>query len=219
MTGMRYGSAREQGFTLIEVIIGLVLLSIMMMLIFSVLRTGARSWEAGEKRALQSSQLLIVAQFLRTRLTETRALFDDFSEEGERLFAFQGTDNQLRMVSALPASSGRGGLRLFTLAEAKNGRQKNLSMALKRFYPSFDEVEEDIEDVVVVENIKIFKLSYFGADNPGDDPGWQASWEEKKTLPFMVKIEIQLKDQAPWPTIIVAPKITPTQRRFTQFNG
>lgn len=216
MTMLKY--QREQGFTLIEVLIGMVLLSIMMMLIFSVLRTGARSWEAGEKRATQSSQLLIVANFLRTRLTETRALFDDFSED-ERLFAFQGTEDQLRMVSALPASSGRGGLRLFTLAEAKDGRQKNLSIALKRFYPSFDEAEEAIEDVVVIENIETFELSYFGIDNPGDDPDWRKDWEEKQTLPFMVKIEIQLKDQKPWPAIIVAPKIMPTQRRFEQFNG
>lgn len=217
-TKLRQIQLSEQGFTLIEVLIGLALLGIMMVLIFSVLRTGARSWEGGEKRTTQSSQMLIVSNFLRTRLTETRALFDDFSED-ERLFAFQGSEDELRMVSALPASTGRGGLRLFTLAIAKDGRQKNLSIALKRFYPSFDDVEEEIEDVVVVENIEKIQLSYFGSDDPGDDPDWQKDWEEKQTLPFMVKIEIQLKNQEPWPEIIVTPKITPAVRRFEAVNG
>ena len=54
----------DDGFTLIEVLIGTALLGMMMLVLTGSLRIGAESWEAGEERMVKASRLYVVEGFL-----------------------------------------------------------------------------------------------------------------------------------------------------------
>ena len=69
---------RNAGFTLIEVLIGMSLLSIMMLLLFSSLRISVRNWDAGENRIVQVSETAAVQNFFQRYLTTVRPLEDEF---------------------------------------------------------------------------------------------------------------------------------------------
>ncbi len=203
-----------KGFTLIEMLIAISLLGIMMTLLFGAFRIGVRSWDAGERRSAQTSHMLIVQDFLRRHLSATRPLMDDFTDD-DPFFSFIGTENELRFVSALPAHGGRGGLFQFMLKLEDEGRgQTTLKIALQPFFPPFDDTDdaERIEDIVLLENVEKFELTYYGKDQLGDDPDWYDQWEEKNELPQLVKLDMQLTEQEPWPPIIVHLRVEATRR-------
>ncbi len=201
---------RQQGFTLLEILIGISLLGVMMVMLFSSIRMGARVWDAGETRVSEFDQILIIQNFLRDQLVRARPVFDDFSDE-ENEFAFNGTANSLRFVSMLPASAGRGGLHLYELLIEENNGEKNLILKLKPFYPIFDEEESKIEDIRLLNRVDTIELSYFGVDpefSTNDDEGeWHDEWKEQDQMPQLVKLIIVAEGGKRWPPLVVGPRI------------
>ena len=59
---------KNTGFTLIEVLIAMSLLSIMMLLLFSSMRVSVRNWDAGEKRINKVSDAATAHNFFRRHL-------------------------------------------------------------------------------------------------------------------------------------------------------
>ena len=53
----------SKGFTLIEVLIALSLLSVMMLMLFAGLRIGAKSWDKGENKLVQVTEMTSVHNF------------------------------------------------------------------------------------------------------------------------------------------------------------
>ncbi len=201
---------RSQGFTLIEVMIALTLLGVMMTLLMSTFRAGARSWDAGEKIASVTENQFVVHNFLRSYLENARPVVDDFSDEDalESEFSFQGNEASVSFVAGLPANQDRGGLWRFALSLEKNGRSHDLVALVEPFFPELDEDAELSETLTLLSNVKTFKLSYFGkGEATAQDEDWNDDWEEKTELPSLVKIELELEDQKQWPDIVVATQI------------
>jgi len=67
------------GFTLIEVLIAMTLLSIMVVLLFSSLRICARSWEQGENKIAEVNEVAVVYHFFQRHLSSAIPLWDDFT--------------------------------------------------------------------------------------------------------------------------------------------
>lgn len=199
---------KQTGFTLLELLIAMALLSVIMLLIFGTLRIGARSWEAGEKKAETMSQVVIVEDFLRNHLTRVQPWVDDFSED-EPVFMFQGTHEGLLFVSTLPLHNrGQGGWHTFNLKLVEKRDQTDLVVALDSFYPSLDEDNDaKIDDVLLIEGVDSIALSYFGSETPNEEPEWFETWEDKNFLPQMIRIAIQVRGRQPWPVLLVAPRM------------
>ncbi|MDD1629548.1 MAG: prepilin-type N-terminal cleavage/methylation domain-containing protein [Methylococcaceae bacterium] len=78
-----------RGFTLIEVLIAMTLLSIMVVLLFSSLKICADSWEKGESKITDVNEVAVVYNFFQRHLSIAKPLWNDLSEE-EKTFSFQG---------------------------------------------------------------------------------------------------------------------------------
>ncbi|MEE9356364.1 MAG: prepilin-type N-terminal cleavage/methylation domain-containing protein [Methylococcaceae bacterium] len=201
----------QQGFTLIEVLIAMSLLGIMMVLLFSSLRTCVRNWDAGEEKMIKVSRMSSVQHFFRTRLSEVKPMMDDFSgDDDESVFAFQGTEETLQFVSSLPASSGRQGLQLFNvgLKSASRSGSSSLYVNLTPFLPTANDEEWAEDEVIVLEGVDQIKFSYLGSESLNEEPEWLEDWEEKFKLPMLIKISISLADETIWPDMYIAPKST-----------
>ncbi|MCK5356174.1 MAG: prepilin-type N-terminal cleavage/methylation domain-containing protein, partial [Methyloprofundus sp.] len=95
--------AKQSGFTLLEVLLGMSIMSIMMLLLFASLRICVQNWNAGEKKIAQVSQAAIVQGFLQNKLQAALPLDADFLEEEQ--FSFQGDKEKMQFVAAMPASA------------------------------------------------------------------------------------------------------------------
>lgn len=206
-------SDKFSGFTLIEVMLAMTLLSIMVTLLFASLKTCAESWNKGEVKIAEVNEKAVVYQFFKRHLPSIRPLWDDFSEEDERQFSFRGTRDSLQFVSVFPSSAGRKGLHLFEIKfEQKD--QGQIKVILSPFYPSLDEQEWQAEEVSLLDDVENFKITYFGKENVDSDGMWTDSWIEKENLPSLVKIKIELSNQSFWPEMIFALKLSSAQPDF-----
>jgi general secretion pathway protein J len=187
-----------QGFTLIEVLLAMTLLSVMMTLLFVSLKICAESWEKGEKKIFEVSETAGVVNFFQRHLVMAKPLWNDFTEE-ERVFSFQGDRQLLQFVSSFPASAGRAGLQLFTVQLVNENRQNAIKVTIAPFYPVADGDEWLTEEETLIRGVAGFSLAYFGPEAGETESRWLDQWQERDQLPKLVRIKIDLENGVFWP--------------------
>ncbi len=179
-----------------------------MALLFSAFRIGVTSWDAGERRVIETNNLVIVQNFLRSRISSAQPVFDDFSDD-EKQFSFIGTENSLQFVSSLPA---RNGLQKFTLVFDED-KERKLKISVEPFFPTFDGDDSVKNEVILFEAIKQMDLSYFGSSSFGEEANWQNDWEDREYLPDLIKLDLRFHDkpEQSWPPFLVRFRVDSNQ--------
>ena len=215
----------QQGFTLIEVMLAMTLLSIMMVLLFSAMRISAQSWEAGEGKIAQVNETAVVYHFFQRHLSMAHPLWDDEKEGKQafsfgmepRTYSFQGTSTSLQFVSAFPASAARPGLQLFRVEQVSQpGKEDAIKVTITPFFPAIDGEAWQPEEEILLENVRSFQLAYFGKDKKSGANFWQDQWLNQSTLPSLVQINIQRNNEIFWPEMVVALKMAELPKEQVQ---
>ncbi|MDO9048322.1 MAG: prepilin-type N-terminal cleavage/methylation domain-containing protein [Methylobacter sp.] len=225
--GLRYA----MGFTLIEVLIAMTLLSIMVVLLFSSLRICAQSWEQGENKIAEVNEVAVVYNFFQRHLSSAIPLWDDFTardggyaasrsgtarddgnaaatENKDKTFSFQGKKKSLQFVSVFPASVGRAGMQLFSIQQQQQDKEQVIKVTLTPFFPVSEGEEWHQEEAVLLRHVSGFTLAYFGAaDDDVSKNSWQDEWLEKDVQPKLVKININTTNGVFWPEMIIELKV------------
>lgn len=214
----------SSGFTLVEILIGLTLLSLIMLLLFSSLHTAGKSWSSGEDKITRTDELRLASQFIRQRLSQSVPII--WISKNERRIAFKGTGEEINFVSPLPAHRGGGGLYLLTLKLDSDHDQQHLVLHYRLALPdrqTFNiSAQGEHESAVLAENISRIVFSYFGSTEPDEEPQWQDRWDVEDQLPKMVRIKLSPEDSLhEWPEMLVTlPSQTISgQPQFYQFAG
>ncbi|AMK78397.1 MULTISPECIES: prepilin-type N-terminal cleavage/methylation domain-containing protein [Methylomonas] len=208
-----------KGFTLIEMLIAISLLGIMVVLLFASLRIAAESWNSGEAKISEVNKKAVVYQFFKRHLSNTKpfpVIQENQTQSNQQQelqktpkLAFEGLPQSISFVSALPAASARKGLQVFHVG--LDPRQPSILKVALTPYRQTESLPADAEPVVLLENLRHLKISYFGSstDNGDGSSGWLDEWQGQATgqLPKLVKISIALNDDSFWPDMIFALKI------------
>lgn len=200
--------SRQFGFTLLEVLIATVLLAVMMGLLMGGMRVGADSWGQGERLAERASRLLVVDNFLRSHLSDAKPLFDLPSDPAlagmPPALVFNGGPAFLEYAGTLPPQV-RGGLYKFRLRLAQEDGRSDLKLSMRPFSTGQGGGEAPIEDVLVLEDVASLRIAYY-KKAPGEaEPRWLDEWKEG-FLPSLIRIDIEVRGEPPWPPIFVAPR-------------
>jgi general secretion pathway protein J len=225
------------GFTLIEVLIAMTLLSIMVVLLFASLRICAQSWEQGENKIAEVNEVAVVYNFFQGHLSSAIPLSSDLmagnnvdaanqpesgtggmngigqqgtgapAGKNNKNFSFQGKKDTLQFVSVFPASVGRAGMQLFSIRPQRQGKEQVINVTLTPFLPLTEGEEWDKEEEVLLKHVSDFSLSYFGAADDTGKESWQDEWLEKDVQPRLVKISIDTTDGVYWPDMIIELKV------------
>ena len=200
----------SKGFTLIEVLIALTLLSIMIVLLFTSLKICADSWEKGENKINNVNQIAVVYNFFQHHLATAKPLFTS-ATDGEKHLSFQGQTQSLQFVSSFPASAGKLGLQLFSITLQDEANEQTINVSLIPFVTSSEDDEaSDKEEVTLINHVSSFKVAYFGIQGVTGEGAWVDEWINKETLPTLVKINIALANDMFWPEMIFDLKVTGT---------
>ena len=200
----------SKGFTLIEVLIAMTLLSIMMVLLFTSLKICADSWEKGESKITDVNEIAVVYNFFQRDLSVAKPLWNDFPAEEEKTFSFQGGTQSLQFVSAFPASAGRSGLQLFSLNLLEEDNERIINVTIVPFVPMTEGAKWHKEEVTLIKHVSDFTLAYFGSADGVSEGTWTEEWLNKEVLPRLVKINIKLENGSYWPEMIIDLKVTGT---------
>lgn len=207
---------RARGFTLLEMLVGLTLLGVLLILIYSALNIGLRAWDTGDQRAGEASHQRIVQSFLRRELGQVFPI--RWRGIPESKIAFEGAKQQLKFVTALNlgASIKEGGLQWGHLyladdSEEGPGGKRRQSLFLKR--EVFDLQAKDWEGLDkakptrLIAGVKELEISYFGAENDNVDPKWVNEWTNPLRVPLLVKVAVTTDLGRDIPELVVALKL------------
>ena len=103
------------GFTLVEVIVALTLVSLIMLGLVSALRTFGDTASALDARSGRSAEARLLADFLRATLTRATPQPKVRTAEGGAVVPFFGAANEIRWLGNLPARHGAGGMHYLRL--------------------------------------------------------------------------------------------------------
>jgi general secretion pathway protein J len=203
--------------------IGLTLVSLIMVLLFGGLRLGSRSWESLETHTQKSEDLRLVRGFLQRALLQARKV--DWALEDRRFALFFGNTTQLEFVTPLSEYVGLGGLYLVRVAAVDRGPRRDLVLQRWLVHPDTlagsDEIPEwlpleapvvkqDPQDAplgvygttTLLQDVSDVEFSYYGMLEREPKNDWLDLWEDRSSLPLLVKIRIA-KPGSEWLDLVV----------------
>lgn len=209
MSAPRIRASRDApGFTLVEMLVVLSLLSLIMLAMGSSLRTMAQTEERIDQRLLRADEMRVAVSFLRSTLTRVSARKVTPPPPAKTGVMFATGPQAVAWVGVMPARYGAGGRYFFRLALEPEGGGRALTI---RFVPWVDRVDfpdwDRAEARVLVRDVSSIALRYQAAR--GRELGWMSSWQDADRLPDQIQLDIETAHRV-WPTINLPMRVMPT---------
>jgi general secretion pathway protein J len=186
---------RDDGFTLVEMLVSLTLLALAAMLMATGLASARGLWSRIEASGARSETVEAAQTLLRDRIERLRpvTLFDQSAPYAD----IEGERDRL-VFTALPIDSERpAAMRRFQLTQQAR-----------------DLVLEDADGMfparTLISGVAELEIAYFGPETAGGPAHWQPSWSHQPTPPELVRIRVTFApgDRRVWPPLIIRPAAT-----------
>jgi len=177
------------GFTLLEMLLAITLLSLIVSALLGGLHLGRRAWEAGATYETVS-EIEEAARAIKGQLA--RALSIRISKaNSEQVVAFLGTPESCRFLALSEGEAQWGGLILTEIGHSR-GRDHEVAVWSRVFRPSegFEFPRESLRLTPVLREAAYFRLSYFGQIENGRPPIWTDQWIGRQALPLLVAVQV-----------------------------
>ncbi|WP_376697019.1 prepilin-type N-terminal cleavage/methylation domain-containing protein [Wenzhouxiangella sp. EGI_FJ10305] len=195
---------REGGFTLIEVLLAIALVSIIMAMAYGGFRASVRATSSGEEVIEQNNRLRVVQQFMRRQLMQTRSLVIEQFEDGETV-RFEGEGDRVRFVSPMPGYLSYGGpyVQEFRLERGPDGLELVYYYAMLNGYED-GALRETTDGRVLMEDLGGGDFIFLDYEPDTGETFWTDLWEEPDRLPLAVGVLLDLDSDRGlvWPDLV-----------------
>lgn len=191
------------GFTVLELLVALTLLSMITLVILGTLRIGARVWERTTEEQGIVEETMLAHKFIRRWIEQAYPLIDR-SDPLRPVIVFQGTGDRLDLVAPVPKGILEGGLARYSIFVQPVEGERHLVVSSR--HERADQNAPPHPSSILLEDVSGFSLSYFGAQHSGEPDGWHDRWVDASSLPKLVRVSIKFRagDNV---ELEVAPKI------------
>jgi len=189
--------------------ISLTIVGLILVIVFSSLRIGARAWEKGEKDVEMRQRERIVLDLVKRQIASTFVRV--VKDKDEQPFFLKGDGESMEFISRIPMVPGnRAGLVYVKyVVRPEDGGKKRLMFSEQNTYiiekVMEDQAEEDFFELIPgAENIEFEYLR--GPSEDEEESVWQQTWDpdSDKGAPLAVKIIFQESSDIP-PIHVIAP--------------
>lgn len=207
---------RGSGFTLVELLLAVTLLSMLMALTYGGMQAATRATDRGQRILEESGRLRMAHQFVRRQINQAIPL--GFSQEDAATAAldeppvmevFRGSAASIRFVGPMPGYLGFGGPQVqeLTIVSGENGLELLLTHALVQGFE--DARLDERAPIMLIDQIESASFSFLVRDEEGEIAGWISEWEDPGLLPLAVALEIKFAEEvyAKWPLLVAAVKV------------
>jgi len=202
---------RQRGFTLLELLVVMVLLSIVMLGLVSALRSMAQTETRIDQRLERLDEIRVARTFLQQTLTRVSAsTLDAPGATGKTIIPFVATSDSLTWVGILPARANVGGRHFFRLAIEDSPTGRDLVLRFSPWKPDLVFTDwPSAEARVLIPGIQQMSLQAEGLPPEGHTTaqawpkGWQNGWPIADSLPERVRLSL-VDAQGNWPEWIIA---------------
>ncbi len=187
-----------RGFTLVEVVIALTIVSLVLLGLLGALRTFARTADTIEASTSRIEEVSAVSRFLAETGTWLARGRIGGSPQFEPFVA--GGGERISWLGVLPARFGGGGVHLFSLGIEDDGGARVLALRFLPYFPGVDPARlADIEPQFRLDHVDAFDVSF--EDREGR---WMAQWSESEQAPQRISFALSVGG-ARWPDIVIRP--------------
>jgi prepilin-type N-terminal cleavage/methylation domain-containing protein len=185
---------RQEGFTLLEIIVAIALVSLLTLIAAMALRITMSAWERGEREGEGAQIRAMIPSILETQLTYTITTASFSPTGGKTLLPFSGTGHAVSFfTSYAPMGSPFQGLSRvsYVFIESENTLlfYQQLITNQEDFADSFNPLAENgskgAEPVSTIKGVTAFALLY-GSGNAIDFEEmdqWKEEWNAKQPIP------------------------------------
>jgi len=182
----------NDGFTLVEVVLAMVLLGTMMLLLYSGLNFALRSWNAGDANGRRVADGRIADNFVRREVGELYPM--RWQDPFVLRYAFEGKQHELRFVSSRRAGISAGGLSVVAIDVEAGTEPRTRDLVMRRAQSSGDVNDfaplDRAQPSVLLTGIDSVDFAYFGASNDFTDPEWMDEWKYPARMPQLVRMTV-----------------------------
>jgi general secretion pathway protein J len=187
-----------RGFTLLEMLIGLALIGLMTLALFSALRFGTHSWERSEAKSLQVVDYITVENVLRREMGKAFPMRVGLANENK--VAFEGDGSKVKFFTTLPAHFSAGGLSRVELRYEPGSNRQDAAiggtLVLRHALQDGQETElpdgDETSTSRLLQGIESLSIAYFGRDSDTSEPTWRDAWQPTGRLPQLVRFTMTL---------------------------
>ena len=202
---------RVAGFSLVELLLAMTLMSMLLALAYGGLRASTQATEKGQDILDDSNRIRMAHQFVRRQMTQILPLAFEEDEAQQLRSVFRGDGMRIRYVAQMPGYLGFGGPQVQELefVQGENGLELLLSHTLLQ---GFDEAFlYEREPILLLDKIESAQFSFLGQDENGEMTNWSANWEDETILPAAVSLEIEFIEDVyiEWPMLVTSVRIDP----------
>jgi len=205
----------QQGLTLLEMMIALLLLSMLLMLLFGGLRLASSSWDRGSAFTDNVSQMQLVENFMRREISQAvpYRLQLNPQDPNALLAGYEGGASRLRFVARMPAAAAKGGLYVLTFALMPHNDAQALVLLREPVDHTGSATEGQADDttnapLVLIDRVSHLDFAYFGAPAGSQRPAsWLSNWPDSANAPQLIRMRVTLDDGSAWPDLVVAPRV------------
>lgn len=196
---------REDGFTLVEMLVSLTLLAMAAALMATGLASARGLWGRIEGTARRGEQVEAAQTLLRDRIQRLSPVTR--FNNGAPYADVDGAGSEIEFT-ALPLDADRPApMQRFRL-ELSDGDLVLESRGKDPARPN--ETAEAPDRRVLLGGVAELNIDYYGADAPGGAPGWRETWSREPAPPELVRIRLKFSDgdRRIWPALVVRPAAT-----------
>lgn len=216
---MKHVRARLQpGFTLLEVLAALVLLALLLLGVYSGIRTATRSVRSGTAAVERMDQLRSAQDFLRRELAQSLAQPIGRNDRGEDIY-FVGNAREMRYVAPLPGYLGKLGPQLQRLQLVDDGHgDSRLELSLALLPPDGQPPQPLGDPQVLLDHIRSGGFRYSGVDLQGKAIPPSANWSDGRLLPLLVSVDLKIEGAYGWPLLLIPLRVNPAQTGLSRMS-
>jgi general secretion pathway protein J len=192
-----------RGIAPVEVLLGVTIVSLVLIVLYSGYRLGVRSWESGEDTHAAVSDLRLAGSVIRRYLPQAVPLVVANSSSWQ--LWFQGEARRLVFVTTIPVHLGAGGTHEMTLQVDGQENAAALTLSRRLLHPDSEpgSAAIDAPPRILIRELESAAFAYFGAAGADGVESWHASWTSEQQLPRLVRLRLVSQRVGAWPDMVI----------------
>lgn len=187
-----------RGFTLVEMVVALTILSLIVLATITGMRTLAKTQQVLKQRTTQVARMRAVEGFVRKSIEQLQTVGYSSGAGTPTIIYFQGASHELVWAAPAPIPGVNGGLWAMRLTRNDDHQ---LMLQVREDISLTSWGEDTSISHVLAEDVEMFDITYraFGTSD------WRLEWplDNPDGVPAYIKIQLKVGDRY-WPELIVA---------------